>query len=71
MDDVHSLNELVDIVQMEYSHAAIVNLLSNAEIAADRGDFQAALSDQLALSLILLRKLRDEGLIDLDEVDEL
>ncbi len=66
-----SLDELVDMIQMEYSHAAIVNLLSNAEIAADRGDFQAALADQLALSLILLRKLRDEGLIDLEELDQL
>jgi len=64
-----TMNQLVDYVLLEYSEAVIKNLFSNAEIAANRGDMEAALSSQVALTLILLRKLRDEGFIDLSVLD--
>lgn len=64
-----SMNELVDNITIDYSEAAVENLFGNAERAVARGDFEAALVSQVVLSLILLRKLRDEGFIDLSVFD--
>lgn len=64
-----SMDELVDNITIQYSEAAIENLFGNAERAVARQDYEAALLCQLVLSLILLRKLRDEGFVDLSVFD--
>lgn len=64
-----TMDEVVDAVPIDYSIAAIENLFGNAERATAYGDYEEALASQVVLSLILLRKLRDEGHIDLTVFD--